>query len=798
MALHHQLKPWQRILLGIFCFPILPFYLCVYCLCLKEEVKENDLEEGRQDTNQVGDTQSIPKAKSRPFSSSNRVHTEKVNTGSQKRKQREEACVQTINLEENVCIVPKDNNTKVAATNKGFQYDEDGTKRKDVHTEKVNTGSQKRKQREEACVQTINLEENVCIVPKDNNTKVAATNKGFQLDEDGTKRKDVHTEKVNTGSQKRKQREEACVQTINLEENVCIVPKDNNTKVAATNKGFQLDEDGTKRKDVNRSNDDHQERKKRKDSHSTIFTYPWDKSNLKSIQLDLKGFENLDSYASKVDSNGSLENLVKDLIREAATDLQKARVLWIWICHHIEYDTIGLKNIALTSIDPDEILRTRRGVCAGYSSLFQRMCSIAGVTCKTVNGHAKGSGYKVGQKISGDSNHAWNMVYVEGSWHLLDSTWGAGQVKDSTNKFTYCYNEFYFLTHPALFIEQHLPDDPKWQLLQPLLSLKHFEQMVPHQSHFYKKGLLSSQPDTAIIKTVKGKVSITIESCRHILFLFHLNKTEKPGVMRLMEYGLSLDVYPQRTGKHVLQIFAKETDAEGHYDWVLEYLVDCNSVDTTMKIPKCLNDHAGPSWLTEKAGLFQPSHPDPVITTPDGCCTLSFTLKGITNLFCTLDSDDVPMTSDMKRRHILQSQKEDKVEFNVRLPQSGTYVLCVNVKDKSSDVYNSQCNYLIICSNPTVHWPVFPIQYKSWAKHYDLVKPLNGILPKNSTVSFKLLVPGVGGLSVEGEKSFNLALSEEGYWEGTCNTSDSKEIFVTVIYKEKPNTRIFILQYLVQ
>lgn len=62
---------------------------------------------------------------------------------------------------------------------------------------------------------------------------------------------------------------------------------------------------------------------------------------------------------------------------------------------------------------------------------------IAGVQCVTVPGYSKGFGYQTGQSFSGEFDHAWNAVYLEGRWHLLDSTWGSGLVDTATSKFTF-------------------------------------------------------------------------------------------------------------------------------------------------------------------------------------------------------------------------------------------------------------------------------------------------------------------------------------------------------------------------
>nr|BAC86780.1 unnamed protein product [Homo sapiens] len=198
-----------------------------------------------------------------------------------------------------------------------------------------------------------------------------------------------------------------------------------------------------------------------KDAHA----YPWDRSSLKSMSLE------------------------------------RVRAIWIWICHHIEYDIAAAQEKDRQAFKPTDILRTQKTNCDGYAGLFERMCRLAGVQCMTVPGYSKGFGYQTGQSFSGEFDHAWNAVYLEGRWHLVDSTWGSGLVDTITSKFTFLYNEFYFLTHPALFIEDHFPDNKNWQLLKPPQSLRQFENNMYHKSEFYNKGMLSAHPETSMIRT---------------------------------------------------------------------------------------------------------------------------------------------------------------------------------------------------------------------------------------------------------------------------------------------------------
>uniref|UniRef100_A0A8C8SIT5 Kyphoscoliosis peptidase n=1 Tax=Pelusios castaneus TaxID=367368 RepID=A0A8C8SIT5_9SAUR len=527
--------------------------------------------------------------------------------------------------------------------------------------------------------------------------------------------------------------------------------------------------------------------------------YPWDKSNMKSMTLDLQQFEKLDAYASKVSVKNSIEDLVKALLQKARTDLEKVRAIWMWICHHIEYDVVGFHNKDLRFCEPTDVLQKGKSVCSGYAALFQQMCSLAGVQCMKLSGYAKGYSYRSGQSFSGDSNHAWNAVYLDGRWHLLDSTWGTGHL-DSCSKFTFEYNEFYFLTHPALFINSHFPDNSNWQLLKPALTLKEFESNMLYELHFYSLGVQAVHPDTPIIQTVNGKATISIESRGPLQFMFNLEETNEHGLMVLKKNGMKLEIYPQKTGNHELQIFAKPSKgSEDSYNFILKYTVECSSVDKNMCFPKDLSQPVGPSWFTERQGFLRPSHTDPVIHTNDGRCCITFTLGKDISVLATLHLDNTSLTEDMRRRHIMQIHRGNQIEFKIHLPHAGKFVLKIYAKKKSDPgTYSYIFNYLISCPNSKVKWPVFPQNYSNWAEDYELLEPLAGLLPANRNVQFKLKLHSIVKAFVQGENISPLTMNKDGYWEGTCNTSGCTEVFVMVQKNANHKFYSHILKYEVE
>ena len=62
-------------------------------------------------------------------------------------------------------------------------------------------------------------------------------------------------------------------------------------------------------------------------------------------------------------------------------------------------------------------------------------------------------------ECSVDSSHAWNAVYVAGSWRFVDCTWGSGSFNSSSMTFEKRLNEHFFLTDPEELIYTHFPYD---------------------------------------------------------------------------------------------------------------------------------------------------------------------------------------------------------------------------------------------------------------------------------------------------------------------------------------------------
>ena len=115
-------------------------------------------------------------------------------------------------------------------------------------------------------------------------------------------------------------------------------------------------------------------------------------------------------------------------------DYSKAVAIHDWICENIYYDSDSIDGSSNTApYIASEVLKTRRAVCLGYANLYAAMCRSLNIPCNVVTGYALGVGsadteWNAQNTTTTEANHAWNEVYLDSRWVIVDTTW------DSKNK----------------------------------------------------------------------------------------------------------------------------------------------------------------------------------------------------------------------------------------------------------------------------------------------------------------------------------------------------------------------------
>lgn len=151
---------------------------------------------------------------------------------------------------------------------------------------------------------------------------------------------------------------------------------------------------------------------------------------VKGIRYDTKGNNVIISYdddattqrKKQQEIQTKVTEIVKDIIKDDMTDLEKEEAINRYLCEHAEYDTAALKNAEKNNFEKvDEkfndsftaygILINEKGVCASYAAAFKLLADEAGLESIVVTGN-----------LDGSLPHAWNRVKIGEEWLSLDVT----------------------------------------------------------------------------------------------------------------------------------------------------------------------------------------------------------------------------------------------------------------------------------------------------------------------------------------------------------------------------------------
>ena len=238
-------------------------------------------------------------------------------------------------------------------------------------------------------------------------------------------------------------------------------------------------------------------------------------------------FEEVDSFAATIKYKKSLSVLTKQLTDPYPGQLLKARAIFKWITENIQYDykyynryyykgkepktykckddgNCEAKRIVWETNYINRVFKRKKAVCEGYSMLFKKMCDIAGLRSEIVTGYVRTDYNQVG--TPGVLNHAWNAVWIDSAYYLLDATWAAGGCsKDDKGKllpFRRGYDDYYWLTPASDFVRNHFPENSRWVLLT------NYSKETFSANPYYAQGEISKikllMPGSGIINVRKG------------------------------------------------------------------------------------------------------------------------------------------------------------------------------------------------------------------------------------------------------------------------------------------------------
>ncbi len=155
------------------------------------------------------------------------------------------------------------------------------------------------------------------------------------------------------------------------------------------------------------------------------------------------------SYLSKITAQA------KRLTANVSGDEAKLRKIHDWICKNISYDcdaaAVGYVDVQKQN-NPFYVYKYKRGVCGGYARLMEIMLTSVGIPCLYIEGY----GDDGSSSTAAVTNHAWNMVWIGGSWRYMDVTWDCRNVYENAQKSTAQKTYSYYGTPVFFFANDHL------------------------------------------------------------------------------------------------------------------------------------------------------------------------------------------------------------------------------------------------------------------------------------------------------------------------------------------------------
>ena len=285
----------------------------------------------------------------------------------------------------------------------------------------------------------------------------------------------------------------------------------------------------------------------------------------------------------------SLKELHNNIVKPYYSDSEKVYAFAKFITDKISYGK--------RAKTPLNCINSGEGVCQDYSELFEKLCKISGIENNVVTGMGITGSEHLG---SYDSNHAWNIVKLDGEYIIFDLTWASGYV--SGNSFKREFNPKYFNPKPEDFIRNHFPDESKWQLLEKPISKKEFINSPIYDQEFKNLSLKS-----AVIKNSKVEISFNSNADFTSAVLFK---------WRVGEFGSTNGKYIDFLKEDSFYKIILEEKVSGAYKYQLTFKnSDCTDrnkdgvPDSTYSCPEIMFYLVTPNYIVPKPKIYDKKDP---------------------------------------------------------------------------------------------------------------------------------------------------------------------------------------------
>lgn len=229
---------------------------------------------------------------------------------------------------------------------------------------------------------------------------------------------------------------------------------------------------------------------------------------LRVFSQDLGKFDEVDSYIRQCPKYDKIEDIVKYINVNQPSEIEKARMIYVWLAENIRYNDEGYNKKQLGSNTTSDVLKTHIAVCEGYANVFKDLGESLGLEIVKLIGCAKGYSYESGvyDNVEEASNHAWNAIKIDGKWKIYDATWGTGSGTTNRKGKLVSVKEFtddWFYLDPKISIYSHFPLQSSDQYLDKPISFLRFEELPNLHPSEFKTSWLNVDEVLLLAQTTK-------------------------------------------------------------------------------------------------------------------------------------------------------------------------------------------------------------------------------------------------------------------------------------------------------
>lgn len=161
------------------------------------------------------------------------------------------------------------------------------------------------------------------------------------------------------------------------------------------------------------------------------------------------------------------KRLLVNIISDGMSDVEKVHAIYDWIMWNVMYDreAAATKDASASAqfaayyLDGVLTDTNAYAVCDGMAKALAMLCRMEGIPAVRVTGRAgasvAGKSFAEAARIKQDwGGHAWNKVFVDGAWYVVDATWGDAVKNINGRNFELAVHD-YLLVSDADIVNTH-------------------------------------------------------------------------------------------------------------------------------------------------------------------------------------------------------------------------------------------------------------------------------------------------------------------------------------------------------